>query len=164
MRSVDSMWSICLALGRWWSLNLERLYQRQWIRMFAHMWARDSCHVEGPCQVRPERLNGKFAVCSFALFKCFANVGVVGTQRFFQRFWETPKRPRHSNQALKRAPVAQPVLPWWCHALIPTLPLMSQLLISWTGPSPKTCWSLRPLSTDVMTPLSSSPRCSSLWW
>ena len=56
---------------------------------------RASCHVESPCQIRAEGSNGRFAVCSFALDKCCANVGVVvGTQRFFQRFWETHKQRR----------------------------------------------------------------------
>ena len=109
-------WSIFLAMGRWWSLDLT--HERENAIKEGGLVCLSTCVWE--THAPEEAKNGKFSVCSFALSLSVCvclNVGVVvGTQRF----WETHKHKRlpHSNQALKRARVANPgflddVMPWF---------------------------------------------------
>ena len=61
-----------------------------------------------------------------------------------------------SNPALKRAPVAPALFPWWRHALIfqPSfLSLCHEPTLNPTNCAPKTCWSLRPLFAAARDPL-----------
>ena len=100
-----------LAMGCWWSLDLT--HERENAIKEGGLVCLSTCVWE--THAPEEARNGKFSVCSFTLSSSVClNAGVVvGTQRFFQRFWET-----HKRLPLKRARVANPgflddVMPWF---------------------------------------------------
>ena len=111
----------------WTAFMKEKRYQRRGIRMFAHMWERlMSCW--GSLSNTGWRV--QWEIC--CLLICSGQVLCQrGSGSGYSTFLSTFLR---NSQALKRAPVAQPALPWWRHSLISPLSVMSQLLISWTVP------------------------------
>ena len=111
-------WSISLAMGCWWSLDLT--HERENAIKEGGLVCLSTCVWE--THAPEEAKNGKFSVCSFALSSSVCvclNVGVVvGTQRFFQRFWETHKQAAAALKSSgKTCHSSKPRFPWWCHAL-----------------------------------------------